>query len=433
MNKNIQKNRGSVVGWVIAIVVLVVAVGIYFVAMNKSNSGFDVPSPDKATIMVPQDITAYEKAMDEYVSMGGKNPAVTWLFVKKTISIAPTQDIFGDTIELAAEQIPTQAGTSSLVTYIKVVDGTAYVLLKMDIDGWAGVSFAIAKVHPLVEKTLLQYPDIKAVKFGAAPGDSVEQIQNEYMDNQISKTTTIHNSPSITSITPSSASIGQAIVVKGSNLAGFEGDKNLWIKNSQGIPGIIYSDQSSTDKLISFKLGDKYCTVVTEYSGEPCQSYISIVSGNYQIYAQPWGTKSNAVNFTVKPIAVSNGQPAITVISPNGGEIFRAGTKQNLSVSVTGDKDKIGSWIQLMLSDQNDTNPSNRYSLGSFSSGSIPGMKTFSVLIPTRNPGNYKIYAILSGSMTSSGAPCPIGSTGCASEPVVQDTDPSDNYFTITN
>src|SRR6266550_611316 len=127
----------------------------------------------QVTIMVPNDLAAYEKAINEYVSSGGVDPSKTWPFVTKTFPASQTTDVIMASAEAAAEQIHTQASSvKPQVAYFKVVNGTAYVLLTIDIDGWAGVSFAIAKIHPLVEKTLLQFPDVKSVKFAPAPGDS---------------------------------------------------------------------------------------------------------------------------------------------------------------------------------------------------------------------------------------------------------------------
>ena len=120
-------------------------------------------------ILVPTDITAYEKAMTTYLQDGGKNPLDSWLFVKKIVSVPYTTDIIKASANAAAGEIPTQAKV--VVDYFKVQGDTAYVLLNIDLDGWAGVSVSIGTIHPLVEKTLLQFSQIKNVVFGFAPGD----------------------------------------------------------------------------------------------------------------------------------------------------------------------------------------------------------------------------------------------------------------------
>jgi len=131
--------------------------------------------------------------------------------------------------------------------------------------------------------------------------------------------------PSITSISPNPAKIGSAITAVGTNLNGFEGDKNLWIENSAGQKGIIYGARDDSTATIKFTLAGSYCTADTSYSGLPCPSSINIISGTYNIYAvTPSGT-SNKVSFTVSSTAA---QPSITVISPNGGETWQTGSTQ---------------------------------------------------------------------------------------------------------
>lgn len=105
--------------------------------------------------------------------------------------------------------------------------------------------------------------------------------------------------PTITSVTPTTASIGTYIEIKGTHFSGFEGDKYAWIENTKGEKGIIYNDTGSTDSLIKFKLANKYCTKDNSYSGLPCDSYINIVPGTYNIYVQPWGNISNKVQLIV--------------------------------------------------------------------------------------------------------------------------------------
>lgn len=106
----------------------------------------------------------------------------------------------------------------------------------------------------------------------------------------------------INSISPTSGPIGTLVTVLGKNLSGFEGDKNLWIENSNGQKGIIVTGGSklvNTDTSIRFILGKNYCTIDTTYSGLPCPSLINITPGIYIIYASPWGKNSNKVQFTV--------------------------------------------------------------------------------------------------------------------------------------
>lgn len=65
--------------------------------------------------------------------------------------------------------IPTQGGEAGAnLDYFEIIDGTAYVVMHMQVNSWAGVSISLTKIKPIVEQTLLQFSDIKAVKFDYA-------------------------------------------------------------------------------------------------------------------------------------------------------------------------------------------------------------------------------------------------------------------------
>jgi len=126
-------------------------------------------------IMVPENDSVYRTAMTRYAQEGGENPLVRVRFVKKEVVVPSVTDIIRASAQAAAEHIyPAFASAGSpgvdSVVYLKVQNDTAYILLGMDIDGWAGVSVATAIVHPVVEKTLLQFPEIRHVVFGKIPG-----------------------------------------------------------------------------------------------------------------------------------------------------------------------------------------------------------------------------------------------------------------------
>ncbi len=106
--------------------------------------------------------------------------------------------------------------------------------------------------------------------------------------------------PVITSLSGYSGSVGAKIEIKGCNFSGFEGDKNAWIENSQGIKGILYGEEGSTSKTIKVTLASPLCQNDTSYSGLSCDAYITLVPGIYKIYTAPWGKKSNEVNFTIE-------------------------------------------------------------------------------------------------------------------------------------
>lgn len=122
--------------------------------------------------MIPKNIDTYKQNMTDFVQIGWENPLNTEVFVQKYIPIAYTGDSQKASAELAAQQFSTGGGPEKvLVKYFKVQNWTAYVVLNIDEDGRAGVSVSIAIIHPVVEKTLLRYPEIKNVVFGYVSGD----------------------------------------------------------------------------------------------------------------------------------------------------------------------------------------------------------------------------------------------------------------------
>lgn len=106
--------------------------------------------------------------------------------------------------------------------------------------------------------------------------------------------------PVITSISPASGPVGTKVEIKGCNFSGFEGDKNAWIENSQGVSGILYGEEGSTSNLIMITLKSSLCRIDNSYSGIPCDKFLTLTPGAYKIYARTWGKNSNEVNFTIK-------------------------------------------------------------------------------------------------------------------------------------
>ena len=106
----------------------------------------------------------------------------------------------------------------------------------------------------------------------------------------------------ITSLSSYSGPVGTKLEIRGCNFAGFEGDKNAWIENSQGVKGVLYGEQGSTAKVIKVTLKSPLCSQDNSYSGLPCSSYLTLTSGTYKIWTMPWGanTKSNIATFTIQ-------------------------------------------------------------------------------------------------------------------------------------
>jgi len=105
----------------------------------------------------------------------------------------------------------------------------------------------------------------------------------------------------ITSLSKYSVFAGETLEIKGCNFSGFEGDKNIWIENSQGVSGILYGERDSNSKVIKVTLKNPLCSQDNSYSGLPCKSYLTLTPGTYKIWTMPWGanTKSNIANFTI--------------------------------------------------------------------------------------------------------------------------------------
>ena len=109
----------------------------------------------------------------------------------------------------------------------------------------------------------------------------------------------IYLPPVISSITPASGPVGTAVTINGSGFLGFEGDKYLWVKNSNGTKGILYGEHDGSNNLVRAVIPTKLCQVDVSYSGKDCPAYLDLIPGVYTIEATGWGGTSNSVNFTV--------------------------------------------------------------------------------------------------------------------------------------
>lgn len=106
--------------------------------------------------------------------------------------------------------------------------------------------------------------------------------------------------PVITSSSASEGPVGTTLDLVGCNFSGFEGDKDVWVENSEGTKGIIYGERSSTSKLLRIVMREKLCQKDTSYSGMQCDAYLTLVPGTYKLYTLPFGKKSNVVTFTIR-------------------------------------------------------------------------------------------------------------------------------------
>lgn len=159
-----------------------------------------------------------------------------------------------------------------------------------------------------------------------------------------------------------------------------------------------------------------------------------VSDGQYTIQICQSGTSncdSSDSTFTITSNQTAN-LPDIDIISPNGGEVWRSGSIQTVTVNVTGDQTKLtNDFVNLFLENSSGNgNLSNGFSLGGGSINGTTGIKSFQVTLPTNYLGQNKIYAMLNRAMPAGN--CPIGYT-CVPGPTLQAYDYSDSFFTITN
>lgn len=110
--------------------------------------------------------------------------------------------------------------------------------------------------------------------------------------------------PVITSISPISGPVGSRVVIRGCNLAGFEGDQMAIFERSDGNKLIFYGS-GYDEKVVTVTVTDN-CSTGSEtgrYSGNTslCEP-VRVLPGVYKVYVVTWGDeyKSNVANFTVK-------------------------------------------------------------------------------------------------------------------------------------
>ena len=131
----------------------------------------------EVSVLVPANLQKYTDMINEE----DWKRAAELPFVRKKVVVPYSRDVIRATADAAAKEMPDQAGPG--VNYLKVKKGTAYILLNMDCNGWAGVGFARAFAHPVVEKTLLQFKNLTRVVFREAPGERCLYEKGHIHDN----------------------------------------------------------------------------------------------------------------------------------------------------------------------------------------------------------------------------------------------------------
>lgn len=104
--------------------------------------------------------------MDKYYFEGGQNPLSHLKFYSYKVLIPDTADVYKLTaIAAYLEYPPFGNKDNAQIAYFKRVRDTIYILTNADVDGWAGVGSYLMKVHPIIAKSLLALPNVKAVQW----------------------------------------------------------------------------------------------------------------------------------------------------------------------------------------------------------------------------------------------------------------------------
>jgi hypothetical protein len=120
-----------------------------------------------------------------------------------------------------------------------------------------------------------------------------------FMPNKISCQDTENTTPIITSLSQYSGKNTISFDVYGCHFSGFEGDKAIWIQNEKGEKAILYGSLESQDTIIRITLQPELCQEDNSYTGFECKNAFFLIPGNYTIYTDPWGKKSNEISFDI--------------------------------------------------------------------------------------------------------------------------------------
>ncbi len=176
--------------------------------------------------------------------------------------------------------------------------------------------------------------------------------QGKNIEEQILSTFAFTDSkptPFIASVTPSSGPIGTIVEIRGNNLSGFEGDLDVIFERSDGKKIMLtdtFGDYPKTGGSLIKVIAKEPCqqgeTIYDRYSGIPTQcNYIAMTPGTYKVYAEPWGKKSNVVNFTIT-------QRTNTIIKNEWGISFSKPSNWDITNNANGVvelKQVSGQWV----------------------------------------------------------------------------------------
>lgn len=213
--------------------------------------------------------------------------------------------IQSDTLNIASgrcENCPQVGESIDLTEHDLVQDATTYVMFGITAgdgsDHFDGTALAVFKgvedlnVSALTERLDVNWLAIQKVLGVVGPdGDDVEE---DYPEGK----------PIITRITPSFGEVGTMVRIEGSELAGFEGDLIAVFERGDGKTTKLYDNDTRGDGVINVSVKEP-CQegeiIYQPYSGIQIEcDYMEFTPGIYKVYTEPWGKRSNTVNFTLE-------------------------------------------------------------------------------------------------------------------------------------
>src|SRR5581483_4395409 len=130
--------------FILCIVLVLLLIGCGSMGVSSRGRTMEV------TVLVPEDPQVYAEMITGEQDF---QRAKAMPFAAKRVVVPYARDLLRASADAAVEEIgPSQMGPTKIV-YWKIENGTAFVLLNIDTDGWAGVGYARAYDHPIVEKT----------------------------------------------------------------------------------------------------------------------------------------------------------------------------------------------------------------------------------------------------------------------------------------
>ena len=124
-------------------------------------------------VLVPKSYEQYQSEADDWASTHSPPSRFTPTspFVHERLTVMHVSDVAFASAEAAAEKASAQSQEPVRILNFTVKNGTAYVDMSLNDlqDAWAGISFTIAKVEPLIGKDLSQFPNIHQVVFAWPP------------------------------------------------------------------------------------------------------------------------------------------------------------------------------------------------------------------------------------------------------------------------